>query len=191
MGSGQGVSRAGRRSRQRLALFSLTTLLPSHRDLKPENLLLDEKNNIRIADFGMASLQVGDSLLETSCGYVALCPGERLGDGLGWGKRSRWTERPPACLSLPVPHSLVVVGRQASRHSKGRGTALALACLGETLGPTYMPLSWGPPGPCPAEWADSLGRSRDPVPHLDLLPKARLGMQGMWGRLAPQPWRPP
>lgn len=40
----------------------------SHRDLKPENLLLDEKNNIRVADFGMASLQVGDSLLETSCG---------------------------------------------------------------------------------------------------------------------------
>uniref|UniRef100_A0A2I3TPG5 BR serine/threonine kinase 2 n=1 Tax=Pan troglodytes TaxID=9598 RepID=A0A2I3TPG5_PANTR len=61
------------RSRQRLALFSLTTLLPSHRDLKPENLLLDEKNNIRIADFGMASLQVGDSLLETSCGYPGHC----------------------------------------------------------------------------------------------------------------------
>ncbi|XP_029441131.1 serine/threonine-protein kinase BRSK1 [Rhinatrema bivittatum] len=39
-----------------------------HRDLKPENLLLDEKNNMRIADFGMASLQVGGSLLETSCG---------------------------------------------------------------------------------------------------------------------------
>ena len=42
-----------------------------HRDLKPENLLLDEKNNIRVADFGMASLQVEGSMLETSCGYVS------------------------------------------------------------------------------------------------------------------------
>ena len=44
------------------------TICFSHRDLKPENLLLDEKNNIRVADFGMASLQVDGSMLETSCG---------------------------------------------------------------------------------------------------------------------------
>uniref|UniRef100_T1JDV5 non-specific serine/threonine protein kinase n=1 Tax=Strigamia maritima TaxID=126957 RepID=T1JDV5_STRMM len=43
-------------------------IISAHRDLKPENLLLDEKNNIRIADFGMASLQPDGSMLETSCG---------------------------------------------------------------------------------------------------------------------------
>ena len=45
----------------------------SHRDLKPENLLLDEARNIKVADFGMASLQVSGTMLETSCGYVCVC----------------------------------------------------------------------------------------------------------------------
>ncbi|XBW37210.1 hypothetical protein QEN19_002790 [Hanseniaspora menglaensis] len=40
-----------------------------HRDLKPENLLLDKSNQkIKIADFGMAALELSDKLLETSCG---------------------------------------------------------------------------------------------------------------------------
>lgn len=39
-----------------------------HRDLKPENLLLDRHRNVKIADFGMASLQVPSTMLETSCG---------------------------------------------------------------------------------------------------------------------------
>lgn len=49
-----------------------------HRDLKPENLLLDEKNNIRVADFGMASLQVEGSMLETSCGERNMMAGKLM-----------------------------------------------------------------------------------------------------------------
>ncbi|KAG8979655.1 hypothetical protein FRB90_008028, partial [Tulasnella sp. 427] len=40
----------------------------AHRDLKPENLLLDSHKNIKIADFGMAAMEIANGMLETSCG---------------------------------------------------------------------------------------------------------------------------
>ncbi|XP_052801910.1 serine/threonine-protein kinase BRSK2-like isoform X2 [Mya arenaria] len=63
-----------------------------HRDLKPENLLLDEKNNIRVADFGMASLQVEGSMLETSCGSPHYaCPEVIRGEKYDGRKADVWS----------------------------------------------------------------------------------------------------
>uniref|UniRef100_A0AAQ6A734 Protein kinase domain-containing protein n=1 Tax=Amphiprion ocellaris TaxID=80972 RepID=A0AAQ6A734_AMPOC len=65
-----------------------------HRDLKPENLLLDEKNNIRIADFGMASLQVGDSLINVEhvlISHLCVCVCVHQGEKYDGRKADAWS----------------------------------------------------------------------------------------------------
>ena len=54
-----------------------------HRDLKPENLLLDARNNVRIADFGLSNMMSDGEFLKTSCGSPNYAAPEVVSGELG------------------------------------------------------------------------------------------------------------
>ena len=56
-----------------------------HRDMKPENILLDSKQNIKIADFGFARFSK-QNVAETSCGSPHYVAPEVIGGGLYDGR---------------------------------------------------------------------------------------------------------
>lgn len=62
----------------------------AHRDLKPENLLLDEKFNLKISDFGLSIQYRG--LITTPCGTPSYAPPEMLrGDEYAGEKSDIWS----------------------------------------------------------------------------------------------------
>lgn len=73
-----------------------------HRDLKLENVLLDEKCNIKIADFGFGREYEKGKLLETYCGTTGYASPEMLA-----GRRyaGEGTSALPLCLSLLMSFS--------------------------------------------------------------------------------------
>jgi serine/threonine protein kinase len=56
----------------------------AHRDLKPENLLLDEDNNIKLIDFGLANYMKDGASLTTACGSPNYAAPEVI-SGLSYG----------------------------------------------------------------------------------------------------------
>ncbi|PIO71440.1 hypothetical protein TELCIR_06664, partial [Teladorsagia circumcincta] len=72
-----------------------------HRDLKPENLLLDEHNNVKIADFGLSNIMTDGDFLRTSCGSPNYAAPEVIS-----GNAHEWFQKDlPAYLFPPVNES--------------------------------------------------------------------------------------
>ena len=49
-----------------------------YRDLKPENIFIDIDGHIKLADFGLSKLQVGQTLNDTYCGSAEYMSPEML-----------------------------------------------------------------------------------------------------------------
>eukprot|EP00339_Tiarina_fusa_P014069 CAMPEP_0117008260 /NCGR_PEP_ID=MMETSP0472-20121206/7836_1 /TAXON_ID=693140 ORGANISM="Tiarina fusus, Strain LIS" /NCGR_SAMPLE_ID=MMETSP0472 /ASSEMBLY_ACC=CAM_ASM_000603 /LENGTH=414 /DNA_ID=CAMNT_0004710243 /DNA_START=82 /DNA_END=1326 /DNA_ORIENTATION=- len=72
-----------------LAIEYLHSLDIVHRDIKPENVLLSADGHLRIADFGLAKVDVKDDSAKTFCGTIEYMAPEII-KGCGHGKGVDW-----------------------------------------------------------------------------------------------------
>ena len=101
-----------------------------HRDLKPENLLLDDKLNIKIADFGMAQLMKKDTTLKTSCGSPHYASPEIIEGGTYDAKKTDvW--------SIGVILYALITGSLPFDHDN-IPTLLQMVCRGQYTTPAFV-----------------------------------------------------
>mmetsp|Transcript_13647 Transcript_13647/g.17182 ORF Transcript_13647/g.17182 Transcript_13647/m.17182 type:complete len:435 (-) Transcript_13647:64-1368(-) len=72
-----------------LAIEYLHSLDIVHRDIKPENVLLSSDGHLRLADFGLAKVNVTDDSAKTFCGTIEYMAPEII-KGSGHGKGVDW-----------------------------------------------------------------------------------------------------
>jgi 5'-AMP-activated protein kinase, catalytic alpha subunit len=93
-----------------------------HRDLKPENLLLNGKDHIKLADFGLSNVMRDGHFLKTSCGSPNYAAPEVISGVTALGASRHCSFAPQVVLlpllvavlvpliCLPVPLSVPVQG---------------------------------------------------------------------------------
>lgn len=97
----------------------------SHRDLKPENLLLDQDNNIKLIDFGLANSMRDGGSLATACGSPNYAAPEVIsGQSYGGQEVDIWScgviLYAMVCGSLPFDDDQLQLGVLFSKIKEGR-----------------------------------------------------------------------